>query len=205
MKTLLVTLLALPLGCQLLCADTLITGMFGSPITPQVTAGYAFSFDQNVSVFAVGIYDAGDDGLAGTDTLGIWTDNGTLLTSKLFDSTSSPTLNAHFRWLPLDSPITLAANTVYRTGVFGTDPGLQGSIGAALLSPHINFIAEVGSSSGSFTFPNSSTQRTGGSAYIGPNLQFTIVPEPSMTAFFGIAAILFLIGDKVWRRTNATA
>ena len=127
MKALLITVLALPLGCQCLRADTLITGIFGSPITPAITFGYAFSFDQNVSVFAVGIYDAGDDGLAGTDTLGIWTDNGTLLTSKLFDSTTSPTLNAHFRGLTLDSPLILTANTVYRTGVFGTDPGLQGT------------------------------------------------------------------------------
>ena len=204
MKTLLITLLTLSLECQVLPADTLITGTFGSPITPQVTYGYAFSFDQNVSVFAVGIYDAGDDGLQGTDTLGIWTDNGTLLTSKLFDSTTSPTLNGHFRWLPLNSPLALAANTVYRTGVFGTDPGLQGTINATSLSSHINFIAEVGSGSGSFSFPWSSTQRTSGSAYIGPNLQFTIVPEPSMPALFGIAG-LFLICDRLSRGTNASA
>jgi hypothetical protein len=114
----------------------------------------------------------------------------------LFDSTTSPTLESHFRWLTLDTPLTLNANTIYRTGVFGSESGLQGSVQAASLSADITFIAEVGSNSGSFSFPNSSTLRTAGSAYIGPNLEFTIVPEPSVGALLGTAILGLICRNK---------
>jgi hypothetical protein len=196
MRSHLLAVLACQLACQGVLADTLITGTFGGAIAPAVTFGYAFSFDRDVSVFGVGIFDAGDNGLAGTNRLGIWTDTGALLVSKLFDSTTSPTLESHFRWLTLDTPLTLNANTIYRTGVFGSESGLQGSVQAASLSADITFIAEVGSSSGSFSFPNSSTLRTAGSAYIGPNLEFTIVPEPSVGALLGTAILGLICRNK---------
>lgn len=161
-------------------ADTLITDTFGSSITPAVTSGFAFSFNQDVWVSAVGIFDSGDNGLTTTNQLGIWTDGGSLLASKLFDSMVTPVLEGHFRWLPLDAPLLLFANTVYRVGTYGSEPGLQGNVGLTALSSNITFIASVGSSSGSFTFPQSSTQRTAGFAYVGPNLRYTTISNPTI-------------------------
>jgi hypothetical protein len=176
-RLLFILLLAIDLGCWQTFADTLITSTFGSSITPAVTFGYAFRFNQDVVVSAVGILDSGDNGLTPTNKLGIWTDGGSLLTSKLFDSTVTPILDGHFRWLPLDTPLFLSANITYRVGTFGSEPGLQGAVGPTALSSNITFIAQVGSSSGSFTFPLSSTQRTSGTAYIGPNLRYTTIPK----------------------------
>lgn len=172
-------------GCWQAFADTLITATFGSSITPAVTSGYAFSFNQDVLVSAVGIFDSSDNGLTNTNQLGIWTDSGSLLASKLFDSTVSPVLDSHFRWLSLDTPLLLSANTAYRVGAYGAEPGLQGAIGPTSLSSNVTFIAEVGSSSGSFTFPQSSTQRSSGTAYIGPNLRFITIPKLQPTQSTG--------------------
>jgi hypothetical protein len=176
-RLLFILLFAIELGSSRIFADTLITGTFGSSVTPAVTAGYAFIFNQDVLVSAVGIYDSSGSGLTPTNMLGIWTDSGSLLASKLFDSTVSPVLDSHFRWLTLDTPLLLSANTAYRVGTFGSEPGLQGAVGPASLSSNVTFIAEVGSSSGSFTFPNSVTNRSSGMAYIGPNLQYTKIPK----------------------------
>ncbi|MGO9586981.1 MAG: DUF4082 domain-containing protein [Limisphaerales bacterium] len=181
---------AIGFGCWQTFADTLIIGTFGSSITPAVTSGYAFSFNQDVLISAVGIFDSGDNGLTTTNQLGIWTDSGSLLASKLFDSTVSPVLDSHFRWLSLDTPLLLSANTAYRVGTYGTEPGLQGAVGPASLSSNVTFIAEVGSSSGSFTFPQSSTQRTSGAAYIGPNLRYTVIPKLQVTQSIGSGFII---------------
>jgi Domain of unknown function (DUF4082) len=173
--------IAFAIWCRQTYADTLISGTFGSSLTPAVTFGYAFSFNQDVLVSAVGIFDSGDNGLIYTNRLGIWTDSGSLLASKLFDSTVSPVLDSHFRWLSLDTPLLLSAHTAYRVGTFGSEPGLLGSVVLGSLSTNVTFIAQVGSSSGSFTFPQSSTQRTSGTAYIGPNLRYTKIPELQAT------------------------
>lgn len=183
--------LAVGMTGQRILADTLITGTFGSPVTPAVTYGYAFVFDQNVLVSAVGIYDSSGNGLTGTNTLGIWTGDGNLISSNVFDSTTSPTLTDHFRWLPLDAPFVLSANTPYWIGTFGPEQGLQGAIGTGTLSPDLTFIAQVGSSSGSFTFPNSFTNRSSGMAYIGPNLQYTKIPVLQVTMNNSTTQLLF--------------
>lgn len=182
MKTLLIiVVLVSGMVSQGLLAATLITGTFGSPLTPEVTSGYAFAFDKNVVVFAVGIYDASGHGLTGTNTLGVWTGNGTLLASKIFDSTTSPDLTNHFRWLPLNTPLVLFANTPYWVGTFGPEQGLQGAVGSGELTSDVTFIAQVESSTAAFTFPNSFTNRTYGMAYIGPNLQYTEIPTLQAT------------------------
>jgi hypothetical protein len=158
-------------------ADTLITATFGSSFAPSVTAGYAFILNHDIMVSAVAVYDTGDNGLASTNRLGIWSAGGALLASKVFDSTTSPSLAAHFRWLPLDTPLVLAANTAFRIGTFGSEGGIQGTASPGSLSPEIRFIAEVSSVNGdSLTFPNSGTNNTSGMAYLGPNLQYILVP-----------------------------
>jgi hypothetical protein len=176
-RLLIIPALVAGMVCEPVLADTLITGTFGSAITPAITSGYAFVFNRDVLVSSVGVYDSSGNGLLGTNTLGIWTSSGSLIASKVFDSTTSPTLTAHFRWLGLDAPLALSANIPYWIATFGPAQGLQGAVGSGTLSPDVTFIAEVGSGSGSFTFPNSATNRTSGSAYTGPNLQYTRIPK----------------------------
>lgn len=180
MKTLLI-IFTCGVVCQHLLAQALITGTFGSPLTPEVTSGYAFAFDKDMVVSAVGIYDSSGNGLTGTNTLGVWTGNGSLLASTVFDSSTSPTLTNHFRWLPLNTPLVLSANTPYWVGTFGPEQGLQGTVGSGVVSSDTTFIAQVESSTASFTFPNSFTNRTYGMAYIGPNLQYTEIPALQAT------------------------
>ena len=175
-RLLFIFLFALALLGRQTYADTLITGTFGSSRTPTVTIGYAFSFSQDVLITDVGIYDSTGSGLTPTNMLGIWTDSGSLLASKSFDPTVSPVLDGHFRWLSLESPLHLYSNARYRVGTFGSEPGLLGSVAPSSLPTNVTFIAEVGSGSGSFTFPQSTTLRTSGTAYIGPNLRYIPIP-----------------------------
>jgi hypothetical protein len=71
----------------------------------------------NVVVSHLGIYDANGDGLALTHTAGLFTLGGaSLLGTAAFAADSSAYFTNGVRWMPLDPPLLLAANTSYVLG-----------------------------------------------------------------------------------------
>lgn len=86
---------------------------FGYPSTQEVTIGYRFTANENISVYSLGIVNAGGNGLQIAHSAGLWNDSGTLLSSVFF-APGSGTANAAFLYLDMPSTISLVAGNTYR-------------------------------------------------------------------------------------------
>ena len=71
----------------------------------------------NVTVSHLGFYDSGGDGLAADHHVGLWTEDGsTLMGSVLATNGVDVLLTNGYRWVALDAPLMLFANTSYVLG-----------------------------------------------------------------------------------------
>ena len=132
----------------------------------------------------VGVYDAGANGLYANNLWGIWDSQGNLLASAIIPSGTNTTLENGSRWINLQNPITLTANTTYRVGVqansesrySGFLPGYGGSSVWGSVSNHIFVNGAIrNSKSWEFSYPNSTPLAS--QAIYGPNLRYTLVKD----------------------------
>ena len=86
---------------------------FGYDTTKEVTVGYRFTANENISVYSLGIVNAFGDGLQIAHSVGLWDNSGTLLSSVLF-SPNSGTADAGFLYLDTPSAISLTTGNTYR-------------------------------------------------------------------------------------------
>lgn len=203
-------------ACSLLCchADSVIT-------TPTWVVGYegnrtsGFSFSvglQPLSVTSLGILDTsntinrGPDGLQEPHLIGLWDTSGSLLVSVSIAAGNSGILNGGFRYIDLDSPITLNAGQTYVLGASFTSGNelFSASIPTEdILAGYSSFVIPGDvrwSSSGGFSFPD---VIPGSGAIIGPNAQFVAVPEPSGVCL-GIAGFgLFALRNRTHGKSSA--
>lgn len=92
------------------------TGGFPS-VAALVTAGHRFTTIEPILVTSLGVFDSHEPGLSDSHDIGLWTDNGTLLTSTTVPAGAGATLTGGFRFVPID-PVMLAAGATYRLGAF---------------------------------------------------------------------------------------
>ena len=177
------------LSCSSARAQILTFQVSGSTSLFSDTVGYAFTVKQDpLSVHRLGVYDVMGDGLDSMNIIGLWGEGGGLLASAILPSGRSAPLESGFRWFDLSTPVLLSANTTYRLGAqanletrasgFVTDP----------ISPYVNLVGAVrNNQQQNFTYPGSAP--FSGQAIVGPNMAFTVVPEPSVVHLVAATAI----------------
>lgn len=170
--------------------------------------GYRFRVESDLWLTGLALYDVDGDGLGiqGSYDLHLWTDQGVeLTTATLFAAIPAPLQNG-FR--VVDVPrIRLSAGEIYRLSVdFGDGAG--GS--ELLLNPSeivthraITLIANVGfDAAGLDDFglrgPDDTFPTQGDFPTIGPNLVFTLVPEPGTGPLLAVG--LVVLGRRARRR-----
>ena len=162
------------------------------------TLGWQFTTNAPITVNALGMFDAGLDGLAESHEIGLWDSAQTLLASATIGSGASGTLINQFRYVSI-SDIVLAAGE-YRIGVLfpsGADETIFPVAG--LQAVGYTPAPEIISNSPVFEelptlafpvniFPNSSFPNPP-SGFFGPNflISDSDVPEPTTLALLGAA------------------
>ncbi len=177
----------------------------GPVVEMPFTVGWTFTALNNASVTALGIWDIVMFGGNRTShRVGLWAENGTLLSSQLVTTTTPIYTSAHgatFRLEPIPA-VTLTAGETYRIGAEYTGSTyLDTDVFATSLSagPFVNSNIALGSMAkgapnSGFVFP--STLITGPEVYFGPDLMLTLVPEPSGFALVALSATTLLISRR---------
>jgi hypothetical protein len=169
-------------------ADTIAFSISGGRAltagNPQ-TYDYSFTLSSTVTVTNLGLFDKGNDGLAQSHAVTIWTSTGTQLVQATIPAGTGGTLINGFRYVSI-APFTLTAGTYTIAGFYGA-AGLQDSL------------ATVGSITGASGVSYGGSRSAGcfSNDYLGPNFQFTTpgVPDSGSTvsllgcALLGLAAL----------------
>ena len=148
--------------------------------------GYSFiTGSSSLSVFSLGLWDDGADGLDDTHLVTLVGDFDSVSLEIPAGTTAS--LMGNFRFMSLPSSFILAPSTAYTiwtegysgsTDVFRSSAGSGPTFSSEIASAISFYQHEVGG------FP---LTLVGGVPHVGPNFQYSVVPEPS-------AILLLLIG-----------
>ena len=192
LATLAASALALtPAASAATIAASIAVSSTGNAANFNVTLGWAFTLEIPVLVSDLGFWDNGSNGLAGAQTVDIWTSAGVLKVTGIVPAgTGAPLLNS-FRYISV-TPVALPAGS-YTIGAYS-----NGSPDLVAISPIITTDAAVtyAGSRSAFTsgigFPSGDTlSAPGGNSYFGPNFQFTATaPEPASAALLGLGTLL---------------
>jgi hypothetical protein len=164
------------------------------------TLGWRFSVNESVSIHALGVYDSGQDGLAGQAQVGLWlASGGAPLVQTTVAAGTEATLDGYFRFTPVTST-ALTPGVEYIVGAH-LDGDLATSFfgGNGLVDPRVTVIDVRYSSLGSgFGFPDQTDLGTDGAAYLGGNFQLTPVPLPAAAWLFGsgLVGLGSLVGGR---------
>lgn len=167
------------------------TGTFS--LGSQFTVG-----SSSVSVTALGVYDVGNNGLSGNNTLRVYDGGASPIASIAITPSTTPSsienvsIAGAFRFYALGTPLTLTAGQSY-TLVSDTGPSAENyfgsSDGATTRSNAFTSYLGVVSAGTGIKPTGTDTQE-----FFGPNLQYNVVPEPSA------AGLLLLPLATIFRR-----
>lgn len=162
--------------------------------------GFDFIPNVDLTVTALGWYDHNGDGLTqshpvaiyvtGTQTLAA--PSATILGSSALDSSTN------FRYVQV-GPFTLMAGTTYTLIGFGAGPEFDqyvvNPVGGITLGPGFDYVGLQTTRATGLEFPSSAPVNTNSlvqELFVGPNFQYTVVPEPQFLGLFsaGILATL---------------
>jgi hypothetical protein len=173
------------------------------------TAGWTFTPNTSVSVTALGVFDyIYTTASQSPVSVGLWDQNGTLLTSSSVASDSLLFNNTRYESV---APVNLSSGLTYYIGAYAPSGSIILSAespnnvdfpGWATTSPEIQLGKAVTDPSG-FGFPNTDAGAGSGSAFLAPNFQYVnAVPEPSTGALFILSAALFA-KNRIKRKVTA--
>ena len=172
------------------------------PVT--FTIGYEFiTRDIEPLVTHLGYWDEDEDGLPSEVIVGLFSSQGDLLRNVTLSSGTGASLVDGFRYVGLDSPLMLSAGTRYILGAY-IQPGTSYSAGDTIegvhftTSPGFDVSEERASMAGQLdlNFPDEVYDQN--EAFIGPNLQYVVVPEVSSS----LLALAGLVSLGLIRRRN---
>ena len=151
-----------------------------------------FTVTKNISVTALGYYDAFANGFTQSHAVGLWTSKGTLLGSVTV--TNSAPLENFFRYVSLSQAVKLQAGQTYVVGGVSGSEDYQFDPTSITFASGITFDASAYISSGTLAFPNSSDNTPGywggsflfGGGNSGPLLQNSDPIDIPTTADFSV-------------------
>ncbi|NQT39605.1 MAG: hypothetical protein HQ581_19060 [Planctomycetes bacterium] len=195
------------------------TGSAGHADKKPRMMGWEFTVGDNpIVVTELGYQDFGLDGLAASHEVGIWRLSDEALIDSVVVVTGDP-LDGHFRFAPLGTPPTLTSGTTYVISGFdnGYDPSVwdveipndphssipykEMDVSGFSVNPAITIVGAHGPwEYGGFGFPDPYTIiGDGRTVLMGPNLKFSVVPEPC--TFVNIIGLgLIGLAGYGWRR-----
>jgi hypothetical protein len=156
------------------------------------TLGWSFTVNSDITIMALGVFDADQDGLAERHEVGLWSSDGTLLASTIVGAGTADPLTAQFRYSGITA-LTLTAGQTYTIGAVWNNllDGLiyPGDATGFSTPADISFMETRFAVGGALANP---TSNTGGvlPAYFGPNFLFDAagtVPEPASLLLLGLA------------------
>lgn len=195
------------LGLRTCPANEVITSVSGTTFygMTNLTFGYEFTVgSQPISVNSLGVWDPSSGvGLNYSHDVGLWDSSGTwLLASVTIPSGNSATLSSSGFWYePISGSVILSANATYVLGATyplyapDMDPGIIW--GTAMTSSEVTFgTARFAPAMLTLTFP-ATTASYMDDGYFGPNMDYTVVPEPTTCAILGLGMLAL-----AWFRRN---
>ena len=162
------------------------------------TLGWQFQANQDISVTALGVYELNP---WSTDhEVGLWDDSNQQLLADVTVASSDPesqdSNGNEIRWVTLSTPLDLSAGLTYAIAAYYPASGgtihdnFQELCSSVTTDPDITYVQSVRTLNDEpFTFPDTANESENGTAFFGPNFQFTSAPEPSTSALFGIGFI----------------
>jgi hypothetical protein len=161
------------------------------------TMGWAFSSSQNITVNDLG-WLLGDFPPSSTEgiSIGLWSADGTLLRSTIFDNNSVTTNGNLYEAI---IPLLIPAGSTFIIGIGTTGNVSFGSPPPSFLQQTISFVGNAYLFGSGFTFPT--VQPSGDSNMVfGATFLFQPVPEPSVLAvgaLGALGAVLLGLGRKI--------
>lgn len=183
--------------------------MGGSPSANgfNVTLGYSFTTGGSaINVDALGVYDAGADGLRESHDVAIFSaDGASLLASARIESGTSAPLDSGYRFASI-APLSLAASTTYLIGAFYGSTNLDAPYrrGTAVTTSDLTFGENrISEGAKQLTAPTTIQHPDFREGYFGPSFRIAAVPEPATWAMMimGFGAV----GHAMRRRQKVTA
>ncbi len=155
------------------------------------TLGWKFSVTAPTSIEALGVYDSGQDGLAGPAQVGLWlASGGSPLIQVTVPAGTQAALDGHFRFTPVTST-ALTPGIEYIVGAHLDGDATSFFDGNGIVDPRVSVIDARYSSFGSgFGFPDQTDPGTDGDAFLGGNFQLTPVPLPAAAWLFGSGLVV---------------
>jgi hypothetical protein len=154
------------------------------------TLGWKFSVTAPTSVESLGVYDSGQDGLAGPAQVGLWlASGGAPLVQTTIAAGTDAALDGYFRFAPVSST-ALTPGIEYIVGAHLDSDATSLFGGNGIVDPRVSVIDARYSTLGTgFAFPDQTDPGTEGAAFLGGNFQLTAVPLPAAAWLFGSGVI----------------
>lgn len=157
------------------------------------TLGWKFSVKTPYAVDSLGVYDSGQDGLAGSAQVGLWlAAGGSPIAQATVPIGTDGELNGYFRFTPI-APTILNPGTEYIVGSYLSEEFATALFGGnGTVDPYITVIDARYSPTGSasFAFPSVTDIGTDGAAFLGGNFRGSVSPVP-------LPAAVWLFGSGV--------
>jgi hypothetical protein len=169
----------------------------------EATFGWSFSVGAaNLQVTGLGIWDDGKNGLIGEHPVGLWNSSGNLLAMTIVPRGSEASLLGEYRFVSLLNPILLSAGETYIIGASYDNDDILDHPLATLpeISPHLTVLQARYVLETPFSLPVDFASFSP-AAYVGPNLEFTAVPEPSSWALAVLGFCALVVRKYVKRRS----
>ena len=169
------------------------------------TLGFRFTAQRDLSVTSLGLYDAGQNGLAVEHAVGIFDSAGVLISSATVPTNGA--LDGWFRYQTI-TPINLVGGQTYTIAaeMKGSDEYTH-TPGGFRVDGAITFVGSIDSSSVttlSGLVRNLPGAFAGTNGYFGPNFRYesataTAVPEPGVLMLAGLGLAGFAVCRRSWR------
>ena len=181
-------------------ADIAVEVEFGAPDTifPNggTTHGWQFTVNETIEVTHLGLYDRLQNGFAIEHPVGLWDEEGTLLTSVVMSPGDGDELIRNFRYVDITEDagdgVILTAGIMYTIGfysaTFNQSDGMVLFDGFHTIDPAIDYVGF-----GVSDFTNGLEMPTGRDKFDlhrwGPNFQFNAVPGPPAALLLGLGML----------------
>jgi hypothetical protein len=158
------------------------------------TAGFTFQPQVSVSITSLGCFN---DVVTsqGPISVGLWASDGSLLASASVTTTN--VLLNQSRYEPI-TPLPLSIGATYYIGAFAPSGTISGNFvapqagGSAITAPEIQLGLMASATNSIFEFP-ANTEGVPGGGFMGPNFQFSSIPEPSSQLLVSVGSAVVAI------------